>query len=123
MRTILIFTASFFLLFTLSNCLKENSSRWLLVDVYISKNSTGLPIANKEIKLFYWYDAILGETKEQELILGKTDQNGFLKVEKKVTRRMDSFKIGTQTSNALNNNYYEKISVQVKKKNIVSLSL
>jgi hypothetical protein len=76
-----------------------------------------------EITLFYWYDGIIGETQDEKLSLGKTDKNGYLKVEEKVTNRMDGFQIGTEVYGLNYNYYYTKVNVYVKKKNKVVLSL
>ena len=123
MRTILTISTLILLLLSFSNCSKENSSKWLLADVYVVEDSTGVPLANREITLFYGYDPILGENQDEELSLGKTDKNGYLKVEEKVTNRMDGFQIGTEVSGLYYNYYYTKVNVYVKKKNKVVLSL
>jgi hypothetical protein len=123
MKTILTLSSLILLLLTFSNCSKENSSKWLLADVYIVEDSTGLPLANREITLFYWYDGIIGETQDEKLSLGKTDKNGYLKVEEKVTNRMDGFQIGTEVSGPNYNYFYKKVSVSVKKKNKVYFTL
>jgi hypothetical protein len=123
MKTILTLSSLILLLFTFSNCSKENSSKWLLADVYVVEDSTGLPIANKEIKLFYKYDPILGEVQDEDLILGKTNDKGFLSVEHKVVRRMLGFQIGTETSGPNYNYFNKKVSVSVKKKNKVYFTL
>ena len=77
--------------------------QWVLADLYVVNDSTGLPLANREITLFYWYDGIIGETTGEELSFWKTDNNGYLKVEHKVTWRMDGFEFGTEISGSKKN--------------------
>jgi len=43
--------------------------QWLLVDLYVVNDSTGLPLANRQITLFYRYQGIIGETQDEELTI------------------------------------------------------
>lgn len=118
MRLVIIILSVSFLF---ASC-KKWSRSWVVAEVEVVKNGT--PIQGKKVYLRYFQKHVLGESTEEVELIGETDQNGFLDVEYKVSRRTTGFSIGVyDTSPYSGLTGFVDQYVHVKKKNIIKIEL
>jgi hypothetical protein len=70
---------------TLSSCGKEKSNRWVVGDIQIVDESTGLPVKSK-ITLAYSNVSSVLSTTDYEIELGDTDSQGRIQIEHEISR-------------------------------------
>lgn len=73
-------------------CTKAYQKDWLVADITVKNAVTGQPV--KAYFILRWHESILfSQGEDEEIILGGTDENGNLKVQKEISRKNPVFSL------------------------------
>lgn len=110
------------------SCSKENSKRWLIAEIHVEDEVTGLPVESEITLVYSFSSSALGAT-DYEIELGDTDSQGRIEIQQKITRKATNIHLEIRSKTGFYNYPWqigeatEEQPLNVKGKNILNIKL